>query len=520
MAHLEGFLSMDHRCCSMMPALDKFLCSSAIPAIHPCCRSSFTMHPAWITKTLAPLWCQRIGRCLPSLGPAWPRLSMSQRSAILAKNVPVLVRGEHDGFYYHGTVKEEMENEREMFLVEFTRPLQLHGRHSVCVQKTAKDDILEYANGMKHSLLPGDKVLAPWEPDLVRYGPGTILTGIETRDPLRASEDEEIVVQFWNNKKVKLPQGVALWIPPSLCERIVEMIHMPFSSRLKRRESPDANSCIFSCSPKTTWVPVCVAHSNAKHSLLCSPCWPLLHCRCGGMCCSSACVRCFCCCHGHFDVWWPLPPKSQVIQREAEEAEPSSKSSPRLLEVEGPKQEELAALAARSPSDSEGDPEVFPNQSAVMDSTVKTDPSRSEKSRLEESARPKWKYWKRNHYKSRASNSGTGRRSSICTKGKLESKAISVVDMSHVAPPEQNAVLETTEQPPRGQFTMNEKYQDFKLSSGEEGSVASGKQRYRGTRKKTESDNKHKATCLGKDKLGSTDCISREQRGKEQQSSC
>uniref|UniRef100_G1N3R7 DUF4537 domain-containing protein n=1 Tax=Meleagris gallopavo TaxID=9103 RepID=G1N3R7_MELGA len=206
MAHLEGFLSMDHRCCSMMPALDKFLCSSAIPAIHPCCRSSFTMHPAWITKTLAPLWCQRIGRCLPSLGPAWPRLSMSQRSAILAKNVPVLVRGEHDGFYYHGTVKEEMENEREMFLVEFTRPLQLHGRHSVCVQKTAKDDILEYANGMKHSLLPGDKVLAPWEPDLVRYGPGTILTGIETRDPLRASEDEEIVVQFWNNKKVKLPQ--------------------------------------------------------------------------------------------------------------------------------------------------------------------------------------------------------------------------------------------------------------------------------------------------------------------------
>lgn len=34
---------------------------------------------------------------------------MSQRSAILAKNVPVLVRGEHDGFYYHGTVKEEME---------------------------------------------------------------------------------------------------------------------------------------------------------------------------------------------------------------------------------------------------------------------------------------------------------------------------------------------------------------------------------------------------------------------------
>ncbi|XP_015141967.2 uncharacterized protein C11orf16 homolog isoform X1 [Gallus gallus] len=385
MAHAEGFLPMDHRYCSMMPALDKFPCSSAIPAIHPCCRSSFAVHPAWITKPLAPLRCQRFGCCLPSLGPAWQRLSTSQRSAILAKNVPVLVRGEHDGFYYRGTVKEEMENERGMFLVEFTRPLDLHGRHSVCVQKAAKDDILEYANGMKHSLLPGDKVLAPWEPDLVRYGPGTVLTGIETRDPLRASEDEEITVQFWNDKKVKLPRGVALWIHPSLCGRIVEMIHMPLSSRLKHRESLDTNSCIFSCSPKAAWVPVCVAHSHAKHSLLCSPCWPFLHCCGGGMCCSSACVRCFCCCRGHSDVFWPLPPKSQVFQRGAEEAELSSKSSPRLLELEGPKQGVLAAVAARSLS---SDSEVFPTQSTAVDSTVDTDPSCPEKPRLEESAGP------------------------------------------------------------------------------------------------------------------------------------
>ncbi|OXB61447.1 hypothetical protein ASZ78_015553 [Callipepla squamata] len=293
-----------------------------------------------------------------------------------------------------------------MFLAEFTRPLQTHGRHSVYVQKTAKDDILEYANGMKHSLLPGDKVLAPWEPDLVRYGPGTVLTGTEMRDPLRASEDEDILVQFWNDKQVKLPRGVALWIPPFLCGRIVEMIRMPFSSRLRCRESPGTNSCIFSCSPKTTWVPVCVTCSLSKHSLLCSPCWPLLHC-CGGMCCSSACVRCFCSCLGHPDVWWPLLPKSQVCQREAEKAEPRSKSSPCLLELEGPNQEELAAVTARSPSaDSDGDSEPFPTQSSAVKSTVNTDPSIPDKLRLKESARPKWKYWKRSHCKSHASNSG------------------------------------------------------------------------------------------------------------------
>lgn len=163
------------------------------------------------------------------------------------------------------------------------------------------------------------------------------------------------------------------------------MIHMPLSSRLKHRESPDTNSCIFSCSPKAAWVPVCVAHSHAKHSLLCSPCWPFLHCCGGGMCCSSACVCCFCCCRGHSDVFWPLPPKSQVFQRGAEEAELSSKSSPRLLELEGPKQGELAAVAARSPS---SDSEVFPTQSTAVDSTVDTDPSCPEKPRLEESAGP------------------------------------------------------------------------------------------------------------------------------------
>lgn len=76
-----------------------------------------------------------------------------------------------------------------MFLVEFAEPLVSHGSHPVRVQKTAKDDILECVNGMKHSLLPGDKVLAPWEPDMARYGPGTVLTGIETRDPLRGKRD-------------------------------------------------------------------------------------------------------------------------------------------------------------------------------------------------------------------------------------------------------------------------------------------------------------------------------------------
>ncbi|XP_075019220.1 uncharacterized protein C11orf16 homolog [Calonectris borealis] len=513
MAHSEGFLPTGHRYCSAMPALDKLSCSSVRPTGHPCCRSFFVAHPAWIAEPLTAPRCRWISHCLPSPGPAWKRLSASGRSVGLDSNVPVLVRGEQDGFYYLGTVKEEIESERGMFLVEFAKPLVSRGRHPVCVQKTAKDDILEYVNGMKHSLLPGDKVLAPWEPDMARYGPGTVLTGIETRDPLRASEDEEIMVQFWNDKEVKLPRGVALWIPPSLWERIVEMIHMPFTSRVKPRESPDTNSCIFSCSPKPALIPVCAVHSLAKHCLLCSPCWPHFHYHCGGICCSSAYVRCICCCRPHVDAWWPLPSRSLVFQSKTEEAESSSEPSPCLLELKGPKQEEAAAVAASSPSsDSEWDQEPFPTKSTVVDSAVNTGSGCLEKPRLKDSARPKWKYWKRSHHKSHPSNSGLGSCSSTCTKGKLESKAISAGDMSCLAPANWSAMFETIEQSPRGQLTMKEilKDRDFKPSLGEEGVAASEKQRYKTARKKTESYDKRKATCIGDNKLDDTDHVSRQ----------
>lgn len=59
------------------------------------------------------------------------------------------------------------------------------GQDTPSWQKAASSDILECVNGMRHSILPGDKVMAPWEPEQKRYGPGTVLQGMETRDPLR-----------------------------------------------------------------------------------------------------------------------------------------------------------------------------------------------------------------------------------------------------------------------------------------------------------------------------------------------
>ncbi|XP_062350424.1 uncharacterized protein C11orf16 homolog [Cinclus cinclus] len=493
MARLEGSLPRGHRYCSVRPALDKFSRSAVISAVNPCCRSSFVVYPAWIAEPLTPQRCQWISHCLPFPGPPWKRRGESGGTD---SNVPVLARGEQDGFYYRGTVKEEIESERGMFLVEFAKPLVSRGRHPVCVQKTAKDDILEYVNGMKHSLLPGDRVLAPWEPDRARYGPGTVLRGIETRDPLRASEDEEIMVQFWNDKQVKLPHGVALWIPPSLWERIVEMIHMPFTSRVKPRPSQDTNSFIFPCSPKPALIPVCAGCSLAKYCLLCSPCWPHFHhCCAGAIYWSSAWGRCICCCRPCAGAWWPLLSRPLVFQDKAEEAESSSELSPGLLELRGTEQAEAAAVAASSPSSgSEWDVKPSPTKSTVGDSAVNAGSNCLEKPRLKNSARPEGKYWERSHHKSLSSNSGPGICSSTCTKGQSEPKAISTGDVSSVAPT-QSAMFENIRQTPRGQLTLKEirRDQDFKPSFREEGFAASEKQRYKAA-------SNDKQSCDGDDK--------------------
>uniref|UniRef100_A0A674I319 Chromosome 11 open reading frame 16 n=1 Tax=Terrapene triunguis TaxID=2587831 RepID=A0A674I319_9SAUR len=305
--------------------------------------------------------------------------------------------------------------ERGTFLVEFDKPPASGDKYSVCVQKTSRDDILEYVNGMRHSILPGDKVLAPWEPDLVRYGPGTILLGIETRDPLRASEDEEIMVYFWNDKKVKVPLGVALWIPPDTWERIVEMIHMPFTSRLKFMNSPTTTSS-YTSTCRCLRAPI---HSCALDDGLSKYRWPWpcplicppFHGHCHSICCSPVHVGCMCCSHPKFNAWWPLLSTSLLPQRSTKQQESNNKPTAQLLELESPKENEPAAATASassssSSSDLESEEETCLTKSTVVDSAVNTDSSLFKKPKLKDAARPEWKYWKRSHAKSHPRNPG------------------------------------------------------------------------------------------------------------------
>lgn len=48
-----------------------------------------------------------------------------------------------------------------------------------------KDDVIQFSPPLEYSLQQGDKVLAPWEPGQLRYGPGTVLWGLEAGIPHR-----------------------------------------------------------------------------------------------------------------------------------------------------------------------------------------------------------------------------------------------------------------------------------------------------------------------------------------------
>lgn len=48
-------------------------------------------------------------------------------------------------------------------------------------QETDVFDIIDYNEAARHSILTGDYVLAPWEPEGEKFRPGKVIHGQETR---------------------------------------------------------------------------------------------------------------------------------------------------------------------------------------------------------------------------------------------------------------------------------------------------------------------------------------------------
>ena len=72
------------------------------------------------------------------------------------------------------------QNLGEKFLVAFG-PCK-HGKYKQTqYQDTYVFDIVDHHDALRHTILTGDRVLAPWEPEGERYAPGIVLSGQEKR---------------------------------------------------------------------------------------------------------------------------------------------------------------------------------------------------------------------------------------------------------------------------------------------------------------------------------------------------
>ncbi|KAG6931843.1 hypothetical protein G0U57_000908, partial [Chelydra serpentina] len=155
----------------------------------------------------------------------------SPEASHLLRGARVLARRETDGYYYPGHIAQEVKGSRERFLIEFERSRLLKGKVQFRMQETPLYDIIHYEDARRQPLTPGDRVLAPWEAKGERYGPGTVLKTAKSSEAQLASENSEVLVNFWNGQTKKVSSDLALRIPLPLSERIILELQMPLVAR-------------------------------------------------------------------------------------------------------------------------------------------------------------------------------------------------------------------------------------------------------------------------------------------------
>ncbi|XP_072128681.1 uncharacterized protein C11orf16 homolog isoform X2 [Mobula birostris] len=402
---ISGPLYSDVKYCSVKSPLDK---SPFIDSQAGCSDAeSFHMHPVnvYSPRDYASI-CKYTDPCVGPLG-----------SSHLAFEVAVLARQESDGFFYLGTIKQEIR--KGIFLIEFDKSrMDQDGNCQISVQETALYDIIQYNEGMRHSVVPGDYVLAPWESDGNRYGPGKVITGIETRDPLQAVEDDEISVRFWNGKTVKVSKNVAMWIPPAMYERVLQELLTPLLSRhqladdeltpcrevcLHRPQIESAHQCHYEPPCTQSW---CLGFPGLD------PCKSYWHGFYHGFYYLPIHHPCYCFPEVIPPVArWPVTAKCPNSTA-SDKDELDKKITLQLQELDIPNKkssdENLLALPSSSSSseDSDSYPETTVRKPTLQDKAVNTD-SLLKKTKIKVRDRPEWKYWSQSHQELHRKKPGT-----------------------------------------------------------------------------------------------------------------
>ncbi|XP_013367497.1 PREDICTED: uncharacterized protein C11orf16 homolog isoform X2 [Chinchilla lanigera] len=331
--------------------------------------------------------------CLHIADPAWQDPGWMGRVRDAA-NAWVLARKEPDGLYYRAQIKAAPELERQgTLLVEFEAPLVTGPRLPAQRQSVVSvEDVIQFSPYVEYSLRPGDKVLAAWEPGRQRYGPGTVLLGLDMRDSQRASKEEEITIHFWNGKTAQVPLGGVRWVPPTFWKKAVERLSKSHTS-----EHPSALLWAPCCSLLGTVTGGITNRLPPDTAFLCPPCH-------SHACCQLLCQSSLCCCPSMSSAWWRLTRTFDTTAREL--PEPELKPAAQLLPLEGAKEEPVAVHVAPAVSSSssssfcedlEDNLEVGLPQRLVVNSAVNTDPILPERPLMQSGPRqPEWRYWKRN----------------------------------------------------------------------------------------------------------------------------
>ncbi|XP_055029889.2 uncharacterized protein C11orf16 homolog isoform X1 [Misgurnus anguillicaudatus] len=305
----------------------------------------------------APYWCS-------SRNPFSAVSCISARVMTGAEIYPgcrVLARREKDGFYYLGTIVHQ--GRGSVYMVEFDKITGPEGNSFMetinTVQPTYKPDMVSLNIAYEHSITPGDSVLAPWEPDLKRYGPGRVISGIELRDSIKGDEvNLGLQVLLWNGITVHIPKDLAVWIPASHYEQVIKDLQHYSARPCCCRVS---QCCTMNCSGFP-------CHRCTHHSLSSIP--P----------CKCSVRRC-----------WPMLTSPPLLKNQRRD-DLESKIDLQL--------KELQSSQKTSSSSSTSDSEDFTSEeqrprSEMVSRSINTEISCLKKPYSQLETKPAWRYWKR-----------------------------------------------------------------------------------------------------------------------------
>ncbi|XP_060892012.1 uncharacterized protein C11orf16 homolog isoform X1 [Labrus mixtus] len=139
----------------------------------------------------------------------------------------VLARREMDGLYYSGTLIQQVQGCAGVWIVEFDHPGS-PGLGFVPSQRqlACSLDMVTHARALTSCLVPGDAVLSPWEPDLIRHGPGRLMAATERRDVSGVDGVVCLRVLMWNGSVSLVPHSLVSPISAPQHDRIVRELQI------------------------------------------------------------------------------------------------------------------------------------------------------------------------------------------------------------------------------------------------------------------------------------------------------